>query len=132
MIKMATATFETVFFFQDEIPVILNTSYELETYIKDHHVYKEVWSPEVGEKLNVLMEPDNRADKFANCVEKEQTVVGHLKKREFAKFAKTIFYFLRSDTYCNCYVEVSGKRYNLKDGERVRVPCKSSNYTGSN
>ena len=40
------------------------------------------------------------------------------------QFAKTIFYFLRSDTYCNCYAEVSGKRCNLKDGEGLQVPCK--------
>ena len=69
MIKMATATVETICF-QDEIAVILNTSLELEMHINGHHVYKEVWIPEVGEKLSVLMEPDNRVDKFAVCVEK--------------------------------------------------------------
>ena len=93
-------------------------------YIKGHHVCKETWTLEVGEKLNVLMEPDNRVDKFAVCVEKDQTVVGHLKKGDSGKFAKTIFYFLRSDTYCNCYVEVSGKRCSLKDAEGLQVPCK--------
>ena len=69
MIKMASATVETICF-QDDFRVILNTSLELETYIKGHDVYKEVWTPEVGEKLNVMMEPDNRVDKFAVCVEK--------------------------------------------------------------
>ena len=123
MIKMSGATVETICF-QDEIPVILNISLELETYIKSHHVYKEVCTPEKGEKLNVLMEQDNRLDKFAVCVEKDWTVVGHLKKGDSGKLTKTIFYFLRSDTYCNCYVEVSGKRCNLKDGERLQVPCK--------
>ena len=54
----------------------------------------------------------------------DQTVVGHLKKRDSGKFLKTIFYFLRSDTYCNCYAEVSGKRCNLKDGDGLQVPCK--------
>ena len=124
---MASATAETTCF-QDEIPVILNTfnfkqSLELETYIKGHHVYKEVWTPEVGEKLNVLMERDNLADKFAVCVKKDQTVIGHLKKGDSGKFPKTIFYFLRSDTYCKCYAEVSGKRRNLKDGKVLQVPC---------
>ena len=41
MIKMTSATVEIIYF-QDEIPVILNTSLELETYIKGDHVYKEV------------------------------------------------------------------------------------------
>ena len=47
---MASATVEAICF-QDKIPVILNASLELETYINGHHVYKEVWTPEVGEKL---------------------------------------------------------------------------------
>ena len=75
--------------FSSEIPVILNTTLELETYIKRHHVYRKVWTPEVGKKLNVLMEPDNRD---AVCVDKDQTVVGHLKKGGSGKFAKTIFF----------------------------------------
>ena len=44
------------------------------------------------------MEPDNHVDNLAVCVEKDQTVVGHLKKGDSGKFANTIFYFLRSDT----------------------------------
>ena len=70
------------------------------------------------------MEPGNRVDKFAACVKNDQTFVGHLKKGDSRKFAKTIFYFVRSDTYCNCYADVSEKRCNLKDGERIQVPCK--------
>ena len=35
------------------------------------------------------MEPDNRD---AVCVDKDQTVVGHLKKGDSGKFAKTIFF----------------------------------------
>ena len=33
----------------------------------------------MGEKLNVLIEPDNRVGKFAGFSEKDQTVVAHLK-----------------------------------------------------
>ena len=121
MNKMTNATVETVYF-QDEIPVILNTSIELETYIKGHHGFMEVWTPEVEEKLNVLMEPNDRVDKFPVYVKKYQAVVGYLKKGDSGKFAKMIFYFLRRDIYCNCYVEISEKRCNLKDGEGLQVP----------
>ena len=69
------------------------------------------------------MEPDNCVDKFAVCIKKDQTVVGYLKKGNSGKLTKMIFYFL-SDTYFNCYTEVSGKRRNLKDGEGLQVPCK--------
>ena len=102
---MASAAVETICF-QYEIPVILNTwirnVYQRSSCLQG----KEVWTPEMGEKPNVLMEPDNCVDKFSVFVKKHQTVVGHLKKGDPAKFAKTIFYFLRSDTYCNCYAEV--------------------------
>ena len=70
------------------------------------------------------MEPDNRVDKFADWIEKDHTVVGYLKKRDSGKFAKTILYFLRSDTYCNSYTVVSGKQCSLKGGEGLQVPCK--------
>ena len=106
---MASAIVETICF-QDKIPVILDTSLELELFIKGHHVCIEVWTLEVGKKLNLLMEPDNLVDKFAVCVEKYRTVVDHLKKRDSGKFAKMMFYFLRRDAYCNCFSEVSGKR----------------------
>ena len=106
MIKMACATVEAVCS-HDEILVILNTSLELKTYIKGHHVYKEVWTPEVGDKLKVLMEPENCVDKFAVCVEKDIRQWLLIWKGYSEKFAKTIYYFLRSDTYCNCFAEVS-------------------------
>ena len=120
---MASAIVETICF-QDKIPVILDTSLELELFIKGHHVCIEVWTLEVGKKLNLLMEPDNLVDKFAVCVEKYRTVIDHLKKRDSGKFAKMMFYFLRRDAYCNCFSEVSGKRWNFKDGEALQVPCK--------
>ena len=58
------------------------------------------------------MEADNRVDKFSICVAKDQTVVGHSKDGDSGKFAKTIFYFLRSDTYCTGMLKFQG---NLKD-----------------
>ena len=86
------------------------------------HVYKEIWTPELGEQLN--MEPDNRVDKFTIFVKKDQAVVGYLKKGDSEKFAKRIFYFFRSNTYSSCYAKISRKRCNLKDGEGLQVPCK--------
>ena len=37
-------------------------------------------TPELGEQLNVRMEPDIRVDTFAVCVKKDQAVLGHLKR----------------------------------------------------
>ena len=54
------------------------------------------------------MEPDNRMDKFAVCVKINEKIVGHLKKGTSGRFAKAIFYFLRS-----------GKKWLQKTGVRV-------------
>ena len=54
-----------IIYLQDELPIVLITTLDLETFIKGHHVYKDIWTPKQGEQLDVLMEPDNRMDKFA-------------------------------------------------------------------
>ena len=120
---MANPTAETICR-QGELPLIVTNCLEFETYIKGHHVYKNIWTPMLGEILQVRREPENIVDKFAVCVEKDDRVVGHLKKGDSGKFAKTIFYFIRSDVYSQRYVEINGKRCNLGDGEGLQVPCK--------
>ena len=45
-----------------------STILDLETFIKGHYVYNDIWTPKQGEQLDVLIEPDNRIDKFAVCV----------------------------------------------------------------
>ena len=111
---------------QDELTIVLITTLDLETFIKGHHVYKDIWTPKQGEQLDVLMEPDNRMDKFAVCVKINEQIVGHSKKGKSRRFAKTIFYFMRSDAYSSAWAKVTGKRCNLGDGEGMQVLCKLS------
>ena len=106
--------------FRNEIPIILTTCLEIQTYIKCHHVYKYIWTPEIGEQLKLRIEPDNCVDKYVVCVVKDKKVVIPLKKGESRKFSKIIFYFLRSDPYSSCISKISGKRCNLKDGEGLK------------
>ena len=77
-------------------------------------------------RQDVLMDSDNRMDKFAVCVKINEKIVRHLKKGTSGRFAKTIFYFLRSDAYSSAWAKVTGKRCNLGDGEVMQVPCKLS------
>ena len=107
--------------FQNKIPIILTTCVEIQTYIKGHHVYKDIWTPEIGEQLKVRIEPATCVDKYAVYVEKDKKVVRHLKKGESEKFAKIIFYFLRSGQYSSCIATASEKRSNLKDGEDLQI-----------
>ena len=65
---------------QDELPMVLITTLDLKTFIKGHHVYKDIWTPKQGERLDVLIEPDNLMDKFAVCVKINEKIEGHLKK----------------------------------------------------
>ena len=50
--------------------------------------------------------------------------MGHLKKTATGKFAKTIFFFLRSDPYPMAKTITSGRRCNLSDCKGSQVPCK--------
>ena len=94
-----------IIFLQDELPIVLITALDLETFIKGHHVYEDISAPKQSEQLDVLMEPDNRMDELAVCVKINEKIAGHLKK---VWFAKTIFYFLRSDSYSSAWSKATG------------------------
>ena len=108
----------------DLIPVIVNESTEIDTYVKRYHVYKNMWKPTVNEDLETEMEPTNVMDKYAVCVKKNTSIVGHLPLGKNGKFAKMILYFLRADQDAKCKVVITGKEVSLGDGDRMQVPCK--------
>ena len=60
-------------------------------------------------------------------MKKKNLVVGHLKKR---KFAKLISYFLKND-FSLCYVIIKEKPVNRGDKDGIQVPCELS-ITGYN
>ena len=75
-----------------------------------------LWTPLEGEELTTIMEPTNIWDKFAVAVKEKKKLAGRLPKGKTGRFAKTIFYFLKScDDNC-CYVKVTGKAINQGDG----------------
>ena len=103
---------------QDELPIILTVESSHETQIKRHHVNKDIWAPELGEQLEVQCEPGNPVDKYAVCLKTSNgTLVGRLKKGKSGHFAKTIFYYLWSHAQANRTAKVTGKSFNLSDGE---------------
>ena len=109
---------------QDELPIILTVKISHETQIKGHHVYKDTWEPELGEHLEVQCESESPIDKYAICLKTSNgRIVGHLKIEHSRRFAKTIIYYWRSHSQTNCTAKVTGKRFNLSDGEGLQVPC---------
>ena len=63
-----------------------------------HHVYKQTWTPFVGEKLDAAMQPSNIKGKYAVAIFQggRNMVIGHLPLGKSRKFAKAIFYFLKA------------------------------------
>ena len=78
---------------QDELPITMITTMDLETFIKGHHIYKNIWTPQLDELLEVSTEPDNPVDKFAVAVKKNQNIVGHLKKAKLEDLQRLCFIF---------------------------------------
>lgn len=51
--------------------------YSFNSFVHCHHVYKDEWTPTVGESLNCVREPLNEKDKNAVAVMRDDKVVGH-------------------------------------------------------
>ena len=63
------------------------TSSKEASIIHGHHVYKSVWTPEVGEEQSPVTEDGNDHDKYAVAVIKDGYVVGHKRTRGPVCFA---------------------------------------------
>ena len=92
-----------------------NVAYELRyeisfgAPIRGHHVYKEMWTPQIGETL--YCKNDNRQealqfDKHAVGVFKDDVLVGHVP----IEVSRIISYFLQTNETNTVQVEVTGKR----------------------
>ena len=107
----------------EEIPIVVTTNFDVDSFVKGYHEYKSIWTPKIGEILSTERESGNLVDKYAVCVKKENEIVGHLPLEKDGKFAKTVFYFLRADEYGSCNVLIKGKLVNLGDGDGMQVSC---------
>ena len=65
--------------------VCLPYVFEFQSYVTGHHVYKDIWTPTLGEKLSMAMEPENHHDICAVKDLKENKVVGHV-SRDISKY----------------------------------------------
>ena len=70
------------------------------------------------------MEPANKLDKYAVAVSRKNGyVIGHVPLGKSGKFAKSVFYFLKSDKNHHCKMTVTGNAINAGDGHRMKVLC---------
>ena len=92
---------------QEPIEIILLTYFEIESTVMGFHMYRNNWEPVIGEVLKACMDPQNEVDKYAVAVvDNENNVNGHLPKGKSGKYAKTIFYFLKTDSLNICHVKL--------------------------
>ena len=59
--------------------------FRIQSTVRGHHIYKEVWCPHVGEELPVHCESDNDHDPFVVAMLKDDTTVGQV-PRKIPKF----------------------------------------------
>ena len=78
----------------EEIPIVRLISYEINAFVMGYHVYKNNWTPSVGDEFQGFMESTNKMDKYAVAVKKNDgEVIGHLPLGKSGRFAKTVFIF---------------------------------------
>ena len=110
---------------EDSISIVRLKPYEINAFVMGYHVYKNNWTPSVGDEFQGFMESTNKMDKYAVAVQKDDgEVIGHLPLGKSGKFAKTVFYFLKTDKSHGCKITVTGKAINAGDGLGMKVPCK--------
>ena len=56
----------------------INMETTTDTVIRGHHVYKEIWTPSIGEVLRCEKEEGNSHDLYAVAMKKGDSIVGHV------------------------------------------------------
>ena len=88
--------------------------------VRGYHIYKETWTPSIGEEFDCVREHDNTSDRYAVAVTlHDRTIVGHLAK----KISKVCSLFLRRGGFINC--TITGNRRNSADLIQggLELPC---------
>ena len=96
--------------------VCISYVFEFQSHVTGHHVYKDIWTPTLGEKLSTTAEPKNHNDKYVVKVLKDNEVVGHVPS-DISKYCTSAILCGRT---VKC--EIAGKRQNKRGmGLKSRV-----------
>ena len=89
------------------------SSFQIESCIRGFHIYKEVWTSFIGERLGCVRERNNREDPFAVAMKRGNETVGHV--------PCTLFLRQRGSISC----EVTGSRRRSVDLPHggLELPC---------
>ena len=74
--------------------------YSWESVIRGHHVYKAIWTPEIGEFLKCKQKRGNLEDLHTVSIIKDDTIVGRVPREKL----RVVLYFLEHDGTVTCQV----------------------------
>ena len=89
------------------------STYEINSMVQGHHVYKTIWTPLLSEALEVGREDDNDLDEYAVAITRREVIVGHV-PREISR----VFYYFLGHSSISCRITGHGKK-----GIGLVVPC---------
>ena len=87
--------------------------------IRGFHVYKSLWTPEIGEELSTVRKTANTHDRFVVAIHKGTLTIGHVP----AEISKVCWFFLRCGGTIKCRVSTDRHRRSLLEQGRLEVPC---------
>ncbi|MCG8623022.1 MAG: hypothetical protein MJE68_13635 [Proteobacteria bacterium] len=94
-------------------------SFRIESAVRGHHIYKRIWTPNIGEQLILQAEHGNTVDRFAVAVVKESNVVGHVPM----EYSRIFWYFIQK-RHSNIVCKITGsRRLSEVSGKGLEVPC---------
>ena len=64
----------------------------VESVVRGYHVYKDDWSPSVGDEFELEIEELNRQDRYAVAIKVSGDIVGHVPR----EFSKIVYYFIKN------------------------------------
>ena len=76
------------------------SSHKMATFVRGHHVYKDIWTPDIGEMLRVGEEDSANHNKYAVAVMKDGAVVG----LSHATISGICWFFLKWGGSINCHI----------------------------
>ena len=94
---------------------MVEDSIRVESVVRGHHVYKEIWTPELGEVQTVCKELDNIHDRHAICVKKDRAIVGYVPR----ELSRTMDVFIEKGGVVTCTV----CHRETQKGKGLEVPC---------
>ena len=93
-------------------------TFSIDGVIRGHHVYKSIWTPIVGQELDVRAEANNVRDSRAVATFLGGRVVGHLP----IEFSNVAWHFLQYGGRILCVVTGNRKRSEVRS-KGLEVPC---------